>query len=77
MKTSHIFWGIFFIALGGLILLNNFTYIYFEWETLAKLWPLVLILWGLSLFLKENKIVKGFIIGRACYNNRIDNLLII
>ncbi len=63
MKTSHIFWGIFFIALGGLILLNNFTYIYFEWETLAKLWPLVLILWGLSLFLKENKIVKGFIIG--------------
>jgi hypothetical protein len=63
MKTSHIFWGIFFIALGGLILLNNFTYIYFDWETLAKLWPVVLILWGLSLFVKDNRFVKGFIVA--------------
>ena len=63
MKTSHIFWGIFFIALGGLILLNNFTNIYFDWEMLAKLWPMVLILWGLSLFIKDNKFVKGFIIA--------------
>ncbi len=63
MKNSHIFWGIFFIALGGLILLNNFTYIYFDWETLAKLWPVVLILWGLSLFVKDNRFVKGFIIA--------------
>ena len=29
---------------------------------LAKLWPVVLILWGLSLFIKDNKFVKGFII---------------
>lgn len=63
MKTSHIFWGIFFIALGGLILLNNFTNIYFDWETLVKLWPAVLILWGLSLFIKDNKFVKGFIVA--------------
>ena len=62
MKTSHIFWGVFFIALGGLILLNNFTSIYFDWETLAKLWPVVLILWGLSLFIKDNKLVKGFLV---------------
>lgn len=63
MKTSHIFWGIFFIALGGLILLNNFTSIYFDWETLAKLWPVVLILWGLSLFIKDNRFVKGFVVA--------------
>jgi LiaI-LiaF-like transmembrane region len=63
MKTSHIFWGVFFIALGGFILLNNFTSIYFDWETLAKLWPAVLILWGLSLFIKDNRFVKGFIIS--------------
>ena len=63
MKTSHIFWGVFFIALGGLILLNNFTSIYFDWETLAKLWPVVLILWGLSLFIKDNKFVRGFIVA--------------
>ncbi len=63
MKTSHIFWGVFFIALGGLILLNNFTNIYFDWETLAKLWPVVLILWGLSLFIKDNRFVKGLIIA--------------
>ena len=63
MKNSHIFWGIFFITLGGLILLNNFSSIYFDWETLAKLWPVVLILWGLSLFVKENRIVKGFVVS--------------
>ncbi len=63
MKSSHIFWGIFFIALGGLILVNNFTNIYFDWETLAKLWPSVLILWGLSLFIKDNRFVKGFIVA--------------
>ena len=63
MKNSHIFWGIFFIAIGGLVLLNNFGNLYFDWGTLVKLWPVVLILWGLSLFLKDNKFVKGFIVS--------------
>jgi hypothetical protein len=34
MKTSHIFWGVFFLTIGGLLLLGNFTgisaYRYFD-----------------------------------------------
>jgi hypothetical protein len=64
MKTSHIFWGLLFVALGLLILINNFSSIFMDWETIWKLWPLVVILLGISLLIKH-KYGKGFVSGLA------------
>ncbi|MFN3695643.1 MAG: LiaI-LiaF-like domain-containing protein, partial [Ignavibacterium sp.] len=41
MKTSHYFWGMFFISLGGLVLMGNLTDIDFQWSTAWKFWPIV------------------------------------
>lgn len=64
MKNSHLFWGILFISLGFLVLLNNFTSFSLEWSTLWKMWPAVLVLWGLVLVAKNN-VIKGVLAGLA------------
>jgi hypothetical protein len=64
MKTSHIFWGLLFIGLGLLILINNFSTIFMDWSTIWKLWPLVVILLGISLLVRH-KYGKGLIAGLA------------
>ncbi|HEY7751105.1 MAG TPA: DUF5668 domain-containing protein [Ignavibacteriaceae bacterium] len=66
MKTSHIFWGTLFITIGLLVLLNNFYPIFMDWDTLWKLWPLVIILLGLSIIIKH-KYGKGVIAGLAAF----------
>jgi hypothetical protein len=64
MKTSHIFWGLLFIGLGLLILINNFSTLFMDWTTIWKLWPLVVVLLGISLLVKH-KYGKSFIAGLA------------
>ena len=64
MKTSHIFWGIFFIAIGGLVLLGNLTTLNFTWHSAWKFWPMVLVLIGVSILVK-NQIGKGIVAGLA------------
>ncbi len=64
MKTKHIFWGLFFVSIGVLILLNNLGTIYFDLTNIWKFWPVIFILWGVSYF-TNNNIVKGFIAGLA------------
>ncbi|MFO7526000.1 MAG: hypothetical protein R6W68_11140 [Ignavibacteriaceae bacterium] len=64
MKASHIFWGTLFVVLGGLGLIANFLDINFEWSTAWKFWPLVLVLIGLSIIVK-NKTGKLLISGLA------------
>ncbi|MCZ6703458.1 MAG: DUF5668 domain-containing protein [Ignavibacteria bacterium] len=64
MKTSSIFWGTLFIVLGLLILINNFSPINLEWENLWQLWPVVLVLFGISMLIK-NKVGKSLITGAA------------
>lgn len=64
MKTSHVFWGTLFIGLGLLVLINNFTAIFMDWDTIWKLWPIVIILLGLSLLIKD-KFGKSIIAGLA------------
>lgn len=64
MKTSHIFWGLLFICLGLLILINNFSTIFMDWASIWKLWPLVVVLLGISLLVKH-KHGKSFIAGLA------------
>jgi len=64
MKASHVFWGILFIGIGLLVLINNFTNIFMDWATIWKLWPLTIVLIGLSILVKH-KYGKGVIAGLA------------
>lgn len=60
MKSRYIFWGIFFLSLGILILLNNYGSLNFDWESILKLSPIIFILWGISILLKQSKFLSGF-----------------
>jgi hypothetical protein len=64
MKPSHIFWGLLFVGLGLLVLINNFTTIFMDWATIWKLWPLTIILIGLSILIKHQS-GKSVIAGLA------------
>ncbi|MCZ7557048.1 MAG: hypothetical protein M5R41_11680 [Bacteroidia bacterium] len=56
MKSGRVFWGAFFVILGLLGILNNFFGIGICWGTLWKLWPLLLVFLGISVFLKDTKL---------------------
>lgn len=64
MKTSHIFWGVFFVSIGGLLLLGNYTDLDFSWNSAWKFWPMVLVLIGVSILVK-NQIGKNIVGGLA------------
>jgi hypothetical protein len=64
MKTSHIFWGTLFIVLGLLVLLNNFATINLHWGNLWQFWPILLVLIGISMLVK-NKYGKIALAGAA------------
>jgi hypothetical protein len=64
MKPSHIFWGLLFVGLGLLVLINNFTNIFMDWSTIWKLWPLTIVLIGLSILVKHQS-GKAVIAGLA------------
>jgi len=51
------FWGLFLLALGLFLLLDNMNVIDFSWHTAFKLWPLIFIFWGINL-LPGNETVK-------------------
>ena len=48
MKYKHLFWAIILIAIGIIFILNNFGILNFSWYNFWQLWPLILILWGIS-----------------------------
>lgn len=64
MKTSHIFWGTLFIVLGLLVLLNNFSAINLQWGNLWQFWPILLVLIGISMLVK-NRYGKSALAGAA------------
>ncbi len=62
MKTKHVFWGLLFVTIGVLVLLNNLNSLRFEWYDATRYWPLVLVLLGISIMI-PNKIIKAFVAG--------------
>lgn len=62
MKSSTIFWGVFFIGLGALLLLNQFDVINADLSEIIRYWPVFLILIGVSL-LNLSVIAKRIISG--------------
>lgn len=56
MKFRNIFWGVVLIFLGVLFILQNLNVIHFEWMHLWRLWPVILVLWGVSILPTHNLI---------------------
>lgn len=56
MSYKKLFWGILLVIIGTLFILKNLGWIFFDWWTVFRLWPLILILWGISIIP-----IKGYI----------------
>jgi hypothetical protein len=48
MSYRKIFWGILLVMIGILFILKNTGVLFFSWHTMWQLWPVILILWGIS-----------------------------
>ena len=56
MKNMNaLFWGIFSLVIGGLFLLSNLNIFDVNWDTIWRLWPLILVFWGLSLVIGKQR----------------------
>jgi hypothetical protein len=75
MKYRHVFWAFILIAIGILFMLNNFGVLEFGFRTLWSLWPLILILWGISILPIEDWIkiiaLAGVLALTVIFFNRI------
>ncbi len=60
MKSSSLFWGFFFLTIGGLLFMVKYDVIYIDWEFVWDLWPFIFIFWGLAVLTKET-IVRPFV----------------
>lgn len=49
MSYRKIFWGLLLVIIGILFILKNTGVLLFSWHTIWQLWPVILILWGISL----------------------------
>jgi uncharacterized membrane protein len=49
MKTKNIIWGFILVLIGTLFILKNLDIIYFSWYSIWKLWPLVLVMIGVTI----------------------------
>lgn len=47
-RYKNFFWGLMLILIGGLIIGRNLNLLYFDWYNFLKLWPVLFILWGIS-----------------------------
>jgi hypothetical protein len=54
MKADRVFWGLILILFGILFMLQNMGYITFQFSSIWKWWPLLLVYWGFSALLKGN-----------------------
>ncbi|HET7153101.1 MAG TPA: DUF5668 domain-containing protein [Candidatus Kapabacteria bacterium] len=62
MRAGRIFWGVFFVVIGGLLLLSKLNMLHMELGYLWKLWPLIFIFWGLSALTRSSS-VKWLLFG--------------
>lgn len=62
MRSSRITWGLIFIFAGSLIVLENFGIIDFQWTSIWRFWPLLLILGGANMLLDRNNSSWGAVV---------------
>lgn len=58
MKIDRLIWGILFLFVGSVVLLDNFDVINFYWRNIWQFWPVILIIIGVNVLLgrKESNI---------------------
>lgn len=56
MKFRNVFWGLSLIIVGSLLVARNLGVVDFDWFNIIRLWPLLFILWGLSVLPIRNTI---------------------
>ncbi len=49
MTKKQVYWGVFLITMGGLLLINSFGWLNCDFGLFLRLWPMFFIFWGLSL----------------------------
>ncbi len=54
MKFRNVIWGMILILIGILFTLENLNIIDFTWYNLWRLWPVALVLWGVSIIPVKN-----------------------
>lgn len=59
MKFSNVFWGVILIFLGVLFILQNLGMVFFDWRSLWRLWPVILVLWGIAILPAKSWIKLG------------------
>lgn len=70
MRFRNIFWGLILIVLGLLFTLENLNVIDFDWYNLWRLWPVILVLWGVSILPVKNlvkTILVVLVLGGSIY----------
>jgi len=51
MNTGRLFWGMVFVTAGFLLLCDRLGFFAVTWVSVWRLWPLVLVFWGIALVL--------------------------
>jgi len=69
MTYKRITWGIVLIFIGLMFALRNFGIVSFNWHMVISLWPLIIVIWGISLLpVKEwAKLVISLVITVAAF----------
>ncbi|HNQ82502.1 MAG TPA: DUF5668 domain-containing protein [Bacteroidales bacterium] len=49
MKAKNIIWGLVLVLIGVMFILKNLDVIYFSWHSIWRLWPIVLVLIGVTI----------------------------
>ncbi len=62
MKYKHLFWAVILISIGLLFILRNLNIVHFSWIAFWRLWPLILLFWGIAI-LPIKDAVKFILLG--------------
>ncbi len=54
MRSGQLFWGFFFLTIGGLYFLTKYDVIVSDFSFVWDIWPLIFILWGLAVITKHS-----------------------
>jgi hypothetical protein len=49
MKAKNIIWGLILVFLGTIFILKNFGVIYFNWHSIFRLWPFIIVFIGITI----------------------------
>ncbi len=55
MKVSRLFAGVLIVLLGIALFLSNYNILHFDWEYFFKMWPVLLVLAGISVLVSNPK----------------------